>query len=80
MFLGDDGFGVEVARRLAGESLPGWVRVGAEVPDPDPAGERLAGQPPGHLDPEPVVTQEHVPDPGDQHPGGHWGSTSSGEK
>ena len=28
VFLGDDGFGVEVARRLAGESLPGWVRVG----------------------------------------------------
>jgi hydrogenase maturation protease len=28
VFLGDDGFGVEVARRLAGETLPGWVRVG----------------------------------------------------
>jgi hydrogenase maturation protease len=28
VFLGDDGFGVEVARRLAGEALPGWVRVG----------------------------------------------------
>ena len=28
VFLGDDGFGVEVARRLAGEPLPGWVRVG----------------------------------------------------
>jgi hydrogenase maturation protease len=27
VFLGDDGFGVEVARRLAGERLPGWVRV-----------------------------------------------------
>jgi hydrogenase maturation protease len=27
VFLGDDGFGVEVARRLATESLPGWVRV-----------------------------------------------------
>jgi hydrogenase maturation protease len=27
VFLGDDGFGVEVARRLAGEPLPGWVRV-----------------------------------------------------
>jgi hydrogenase maturation protease len=28
VFFGDDGFGVEVARRLAGEPLPGWVRVG----------------------------------------------------
>jgi hydrogenase maturation protease len=27
VFLGDDGFGVEVVRRLAGRSLPGWVRV-----------------------------------------------------
>jgi hydrogenase maturation protease len=27
VFLGDDGFGVEVARRLAGEDLPAWVRV-----------------------------------------------------
>jgi hydrogenase maturation protease len=27
IFLGDDGFGVEVARRLAGESLPPAVRV-----------------------------------------------------
>jgi hydrogenase maturation protease len=28
VFLGDDGFGVEVARRLSTESLPDWVRVG----------------------------------------------------
>jgi hydrogenase maturation protease len=27
IFLGDDGFGVEVARRLAAVELPGWVRV-----------------------------------------------------
>lgn len=27
IFLGDDGFGVEVARRLAGQALPGGVRV-----------------------------------------------------
>lgn len=27
IFLGDDGFGPQVARRLAGERLPGWVRV-----------------------------------------------------
>jgi hydrogenase maturation protease len=27
IFLGDDGFGVEVARRLADAGLPGWVRV-----------------------------------------------------
>jgi hydrogenase maturation protease len=27
VFLGDDGFGVEVARRLAGEPLPDWVEV-----------------------------------------------------
>ena len=27
IFLGDDGFGVEVANRLAKETLPGWVRV-----------------------------------------------------
>jgi hydrogenase maturation protease len=27
IFLGDDGFGVEVATRLSGVSLPGWVRV-----------------------------------------------------
>ena len=27
IFLGDDGFGVEVARRLATEDLPGWVQV-----------------------------------------------------
>ena len=27
IFLGDDGFGVEVARRLADADLPGWVRV-----------------------------------------------------
>jgi hydrogenase maturation protease len=27
IFLGDDGFGVEVARRLAGADLPDWVRV-----------------------------------------------------
>jgi len=27
IFLGDDGFGPEVARRLAAERLPGWVRV-----------------------------------------------------
>jgi hydrogenase maturation protease len=27
IFLGDDGFGVEVATRLSTESLPDWVRV-----------------------------------------------------
>ena len=27
IFLGDDGFGAEVARRLAGAGLPGWVQV-----------------------------------------------------
>src|SRR5262249_61215716 len=27
IFLGDDGFGPEVARRLATTGLPGWVRV-----------------------------------------------------
>jgi hydrogenase maturation protease len=27
IFLGDDGFGPAVARRLAAEPLPGWVRV-----------------------------------------------------
>ena len=27
IFLGDDGFGVEVARRLATEDLPDWVRL-----------------------------------------------------
>jgi hydrogenase maturation protease len=27
IFLGDDGFGVEVARRLAGADLPDWVQV-----------------------------------------------------
>ena len=27
IFLGDDGFGVEVAGRLAAAGLPGWVRV-----------------------------------------------------
>jgi len=27
IFLGDDGFGVEVARRLATADLPGWVQV-----------------------------------------------------
>lgn len=27
IFFGDDGFGVEVARRLASEALPDWVRV-----------------------------------------------------
>src|SRR5512133_2745948 len=27
IFLGDDGFGVEVANRLARETLPEWVRV-----------------------------------------------------
>jgi hydrogenase maturation protease len=27
IFLGDDGFGVEVATRLSKESLPDWVRV-----------------------------------------------------
>jgi hydrogenase maturation protease len=27
IFLGDDGFGVEVARRLAAAGLPDWVRV-----------------------------------------------------
>jgi hydrogenase maturation protease len=27
IFLGDDGFGVEVARRLAAADLPSWVRV-----------------------------------------------------
>jgi hydrogenase maturation protease len=27
IFLGDDGFGVEVATRLSSESLPEWVRV-----------------------------------------------------
>jgi hydrogenase maturation protease len=27
IFLGDDGFGVEVANRLAGADLPDWVRV-----------------------------------------------------
>jgi len=27
IFLGDDGFGVEVASRLAGAGLPDWVRV-----------------------------------------------------
>jgi hydrogenase maturation protease len=27
IFLGDDGFGAEVAHRLAAVSLPGWVRV-----------------------------------------------------
>jgi hydrogenase maturation protease len=28
VFLGEDGFGLEVARRLATEPLPAWVRVG----------------------------------------------------
>ena len=27
IFLGDDGFGPEVAKRLAAVSLPGWVRI-----------------------------------------------------
>ncbi len=27
IFLGDDGFGVEVAKRLAAADLPGWVQV-----------------------------------------------------
>jgi hydrogenase maturation protease len=27
IFLGDDGFGVEVIKRLGSENLPGWVRV-----------------------------------------------------
>lgn len=27
VFLGDDGFGVEVVRRIAAQDLPGWVRV-----------------------------------------------------
>jgi hydrogenase maturation protease len=27
IFFGDDGFGVEVARRLSAEALPAWVRV-----------------------------------------------------
>jgi hydrogenase maturation protease len=27
IFLGDDGFGVEVAKRLAAKALPDWVRV-----------------------------------------------------
>jgi hydrogenase maturation protease len=27
IFLGDDGFGVEVARRLAGKALPAWAHV-----------------------------------------------------
>lgn len=27
IFLGDDGFGVEVVQRLASETLPNWVRV-----------------------------------------------------
>ncbi len=27
IFLGDDGFGVEVARRLAAQELPGWANV-----------------------------------------------------
>jgi len=27
IFLGDDGFGVEVAKRLAGADLPSWVQV-----------------------------------------------------
>jgi hydrogenase maturation protease len=27
IFLGDDGFGVEVIKRLAAEALPDWVRV-----------------------------------------------------
>jgi hydrogenase maturation protease len=27
IFLGDDGFGAEVTRRLAAANLPGWVRV-----------------------------------------------------
>lgn len=27
IFLGDDGFGVEVVRRLSGADLPGWVKV-----------------------------------------------------
>jgi hydrogenase maturation protease len=27
IFLGDDGFGVEAAKRLAAEPLPDWVRV-----------------------------------------------------
>jgi hydrogenase maturation protease len=27
IFLGDDGFGVEVAKRLAGAGLPSWVQV-----------------------------------------------------
>ena len=27
IFLGDDGFGVEVIKRLAAEALPDWVRI-----------------------------------------------------
>jgi hydrogenase maturation protease len=38
VFLGDDGFGVEVARRLAGERVPDW----AEVADIGIAGVHLA--------------------------------------
>jgi len=37
IFLGDDGFGPEVAKRLAAVSLPGWVRVadyGMELSEP----------------------------------------------
>ena len=43
VFLGDDGFGVEVARRLAGERLPGWVRVGDGIRGVHLAYELLEG-------------------------------------
>ena len=42
----------------------------AVVGDPHPFGERLAGQPPGHLDAEAVVGQEDVAQAGDERAAG----------
>ena len=80
IFLGDDGFGVEVANRLAGIDLPGW----AHVADYGIRGMHLAydladgydaailidatarGGEPGTLY---VVEPETRPEPGDPEPG-----------
>ena len=61
IFLGDDGFGVEVASRLASADLPDWARVvdygirgmhlaydlagGYELGDPDRRDRRAAARP-----------------------------------
>ena len=94
VFLSDDGFGVEVARRLAVaervdederpvavEQPVGQVHArDADVGDLDPLRQIAPGEPTRDLDAEPVVGEEDVADTGDEYAVHGTTSISSGWK